>query len=96
MLPKSRNGYDEGQVRAKPVISVIPAQCKTSLILSRLHDRPCFSCRITLPYFDYLYPTSGCPNNGCEVTCPVTNSLFDHLALMHKLNIGQSVLSGSA
>ena len=29
-----------------------------ALFVPALHDRPCFSCRITLPCFDYLYPIS--------------------------------------
>ena len=33
-------------------------RCTLLFSLSALHDRPCFSCRITLPCFDYLYPTS--------------------------------------
>ena len=37
--------------------------CTLLFSLSALHDKPCFSCRITLPCFDYLYPTSG-PSPG--------------------------------
>ena len=33
--------------------------CTLLFSLSALPDKPCFSCRITLPCFDYLYPTSG-------------------------------------
>ena len=29
-----------------------------ALFVPALHDRPCFSCRIALPCFDYLYPIS--------------------------------------
>ena len=36
--------------------------CTLLFSLSALHDKPCFSCRITLPCFDYLYPTSGRTN----------------------------------
>ena len=38
--------------------------CTLLFSLSALPDKPCFSCRITLPCFDYLYPTS-----GSERTC---------------------------
>ena len=42
--------------------------CTLLFSLSALHDKPCFSGRITLPCFDYLYPTSGMERHASDVT----------------------------
>ena len=62
--------------------------CTLLFSLSALHDRPCFSCRITLPCFDYLYPTSGCWQYPIPLNlicpAPLSNSICAHTDNPHQ------------
>ena len=46
-----------------------------------LYDRPCFSCRITLPCFDYLYSISS-EVQSCAVSLLLNHQTKPHLFMM--------------
>ena len=45
-----------GRTRSKPNLIEL---LRSDVCNMKKPDKPCFSCRLILPCFDYLYPTSG-------------------------------------